>query len=125
MMAELNHDVPVLVGHDGDLDGQRWMIKRQLILGREEDCDISILNRQVSRHHAKITPSENGTILEDLGSKNGTHHNGKLVKESIILKDGDAIQIAFAQQFAFLSSDATLPLESFEIPGIQPINKIK
>jgi pSer/pThr/pTyr-binding forkhead associated (FHA) protein len=96
------------------------MLNSTCIVGRDPNCDIPIPNRQVSRHHARFTPSSEGVLLEDLGSKNGTHHNGKLVKESIILKDGDAIQIAFAQQFAFLSSDATLPLESFEIPGIQP-----
>jgi DNA-binding response OmpR family regulator len=31
--------------------------------------------------------------------------------EPITLQDGDVIQIAFAQQFLYLSSDSTLPLE--------------
>lgn len=53
-------------------------------------------------------------MLEDLGSKNGTHCNGQLVKKPVLLKDGDVVQIALAQQFVFLSSDATLPLESLE-----------
>ncbi len=52
-----------------------------------------------------------GIQLEDLGSKNGTHINGQQVKEPIMLQDGDVIQIAFAQQFIFMSSDSTLPLE--------------
>ncbi len=54
-------------------------------------------------------------MLEDLGSKNGTHHNGTPVQGIIPLMDGDVIQIALAQKFAFVSSDATVPLE-FEAP---------
>ena len=49
--------------------------------------------------------------MEDLGSKNGTHLNGQVLETSVLLKDGDIVQIALAQQFTFLSSDATLPLE--------------
>jgi len=123
-MEHHGEDIPVLVGQTGLLNGQRWMLSSTSIVGRDPNCDIPIPDRQVSRHHARFTPSADGILLEDLGSKNGTHHNGKLVVEPTILKDGDVIQIAFAQQFAFLSSDATLPLESFEISGLEPkLNK--
>lgn len=124
-MEHNGEDIPVLVGQTGPLNGQRWMLNSTSIVGRDPNCDIPIPNRQVSRHHARFTPTTEGVLLEDLGSKNGTHHNGKLVSEAVILKDGDVIQIAFAQQFAFLSSDATLPLESFELPGIQPKSEKK
>ena len=110
-MTYNNHDVPVLVGYEGNLDGQRWMLKRELVLGREEGCDIPINNRQVSRQHAKISPSTEGVILHDLGSKNGTHCNGKRITNPTTLQDGDVIYIALAQKFVYLSSDATLPLE--------------
>jgi DNA-binding response OmpR family regulator len=36
------------------------------------------------------------------------------------LRDGDVIQIAFAQQFIYLSSDATMPLEMGEMEGMTP-----
>ncbi len=52
-----------------------------------------------------------GIQLEDLGSKNGTHVNGQEVTEPVILQDGDVIQIAFAQQFLYLSSNFTIPLD--------------
>jgi pSer/pThr/pTyr-binding forkhead associated (FHA) protein len=70
-----------------------------------------IPDRQVSRRHATFSISPEGVILEDLGSKNGTHLNGQIIESSIVLKDGDVVQIALAQQFTFLSSDATIPLE--------------
>ncbi len=114
-MTENNQDVPVLVGHEGNLDGLRWMLSAETTLGRIEDCDIVVNNRQVSRQHAKIIPTDEGVMLEDLNSKNGTHCNGERIKERVILKDGDVIHIALAQKFVYLSSDATLPLD-FEEP---------
>ncbi len=110
-MTENNHDVPVLVGHEGNLDGLRWMLTDEMTLGRVEECDIVINNRQVSRQHAKITLNEEGVLLEDLGSKNGTHCNGERITQPTILNDGDVIHIALAQKFVYLSSDATLPLD--------------
>lgn len=110
-MADKDHDIPVLIGHEGNLDGQRWMLRKAVILGRELDCDISIPNRQVSRQHAKISLSNEGVLLEDLNSKNGTHCNGTRITEPTLLSDGDVVHIALAQKFVYLSSDATLPID--------------
>jgi hypothetical protein len=110
-MERISEDIPVLVGQTGPLNGQRWMLRKNTTVGRDGTCEIMIPSRQVSRRHASFTPSPNGVILEDLGSKNGTHLNGQVLEKSVILKDGDVVQIAFAQQFTFLSSDATLPLD--------------
>jgi pSer/pThr/pTyr-binding forkhead associated (FHA) protein len=104
-------DTPILVGQAGPLSGQRWMVRGEIVIGRDEDCEIMIPSRQVSRHHALFKASKAGVILEDLNSKNGTHLNGSPISEPVQLNDGDLVQIAFAQQFVFLSSDATLPLE--------------
>jgi DNA-binding response OmpR family regulator len=49
--------------------------------------------------------------MEDLGSKNGTHYNGKRIDSSTLLRDGDVLQVALAQKFVYVSSDSTLPLE--------------
>jgi DNA-binding response OmpR family regulator len=115
-MEYSNEEVPVLVGYEGYLDGQRWMLHENLLIGRDANCDVPVLNRQVSRRHAKLTRASEGVLLEDLGSKNGTHRNGKAVTGPVLLKDGDVIQIALAQKFVFLSADATLPLDIDESP---------
>lgn len=121
-MLEKVEEIPILVAQTGPLNGQRWSIQESLIVGREESCHIVIPNRQVSRTHAKFTISPDGIILEDLGSKNGTHCNGRLVIEPTLLQDGDIIQIALAQQFVFVSSDATMPLNNIE--GEEPFLSI-
>jgi DNA-binding winged helix-turn-helix (wHTH) protein len=103
-------EFPMLVAEEGPLKGQRWAVSRPLVLGREGTCDVVIPDRQVSRYHARLTPTTEGIILEDLGSKNGTHHNGNELSSPVMLQDGDAVQISYVQGFLFFTSDATLPL---------------
>jgi DNA-binding winged helix-turn-helix (wHTH) protein len=105
-----DEELPVLVGQAGPLKGLRFPINGAVVLGREPGCEVMISSRQVSRYHARLTTSSEGIILEDLGSKNGTHYNGNPLASPVVLKDGDLFQIALVQEFMFLSSDATMPL---------------
>lgn len=122
-MERNNEDTPVLVGQSGPLSGQRWMVRESLVVGRDAGCDVMIPSRQVSRNHARLLVTAEGTSLEDLGSKNGTHLNGETLAATELLNDGDVIQIAFAQQFIFLSSDATMPLEMGTMEGFAPVQE--
>ena len=103
-------EYPMLVAQEGPLIDQRWPLARTVVLGRDSTCDIVIPDRQVSRYHARITPTQEGMILEDLGSKNGTHCNGTPLTAPLVLQDGDMVQIAMIQKLQFLTSDATMPL---------------
>jgi DNA-binding winged helix-turn-helix (wHTH) protein len=105
-------DFPVLVAQNGPLKGERWPLDRPLVLGRDAGCDVPISDRQVSRFHARLTPGPNGVVLEDLGSKNGTSYGGGRISAPVVLQDGDVFQVAMAQEFMFLSTDATMPLET-------------
>lgn len=106
-----NEDYPSLVAQAGPLNGMRWTLKGDIIIGRDDSCQVIIQNRQVSRYHARFINLTHAIQLEDMGSKNGTHVNGQEITEPVILQDGDVIQIAFAQQFLYLSSDSTIPLD--------------
>jgi DNA-binding winged helix-turn-helix (wHTH) protein len=103
---------PVFIAQSGVLSGQRWSIDRELTIGRDPMCSLVIPDRQVSRLHARLTLTPKGIQLEDLGSKNGTFSNGEQVIDPVILTDGDEIQVAMVQTFIYLSSDATMPLET-------------
>ena len=113
-----NSDPPVLIGQAGPLNGEIWGIRSSVIIGRDVSCNVVIPDRQVSRFHARVQRDENGMMLEDLASKNGTFLNGTRVETPVYLQDGDVIQIALVQSLVFLSSDATMPMEfDRPIPG--------
>jgi DNA-binding winged helix-turn-helix (wHTH) protein len=109
-MKQQDNEYPILIAQDGPLKGQRWSLSRTLMVGRDSTCEINIQDRQVSRFHARISPTPEGVTIEDLGSKNGTIHNGAELATPVMLQDGDLLGIALAQQFLFLTSDATMPL---------------
>ena len=109
-MNKIQDEYPLLVAQEGPLKGQRWQVSQTLVMGREASCDVVVADRQISRYHARLTPTPEGVILEDLGSKNGTHHNGVPLTGPVVLQDGDLVSVALAQQFLFLTSDATMPL---------------
>lgn len=114
-MEEKNKEYPLIIAQAGPLEGQRWIIKSRLLIGRDSNCDIVIPMRQVSRQHTRLFTGTDGVYLEDMNSKNGTYWNGKIVREAMRLEDGDEIQISLAQHFIFLSSDATMPLDSLPL----------
>lgn len=112
------NEQPVLIVREGQLVGQRWTLEPdEFLIGRGSDCHLVLPERQVSRHHVKILQDNGRYLLQDLGSKNGTHLNGKQVTGTVPLQDGDEIQIALAVKLVFVGTDATLPL-TFDPPTL-------
>ncbi len=116
-------ELPVLIAQSGPLNGQRWGIGKEIHIGRDQECEIMIPDRQVSRFHARFSITTEGILIEDLGSKNGTFVNGEQIENPVLLKDGDIVQISLIQFFYFLSSDATLPLDH-QIPVMDGLKKM-
>jgi len=115
-MKDRSEEVPFLIAPDGELQGNRWpLVKSTFIIGRGQDCDLVLLDRQVSRHHARIRRTAGGYLLEDLGSKNHTHLNGESIESEVLLQDGDEIQVALEIRLTFIGSEATLPLSVDEV----------
>jgi hypothetical protein len=65
-------------------------------IGRTHDCDLRIENMSVSRLHAQLNRGQEGWLLNDLGSHNGTRVNGWLVREPVPVQPGDLIQFGSA-----------------------------
>jgi DNA-binding winged helix-turn-helix (wHTH) protein len=63
------------------------------IIGRDPDVDVRLDASTVSRRHARLIVTAEGTTLEDFGSKNGTFRGSERVTSPIRLADGDALHI--------------------------------
>ena len=61
-------------------------------LGRRPQADLRIAARDVSRRHCQLVIADDGVLVRDLGSSNGTFVNGKRVAEAA-LSAGDLLAV--------------------------------
>ena len=64
----------------------------ETIIGRHPDCTIQLESNMVSRRHARVVKDDGSFLLEDLGSGNGTHLNGKRIEATSRLGNGDRLK---------------------------------
>ncbi|MBK7859460.1 MAG: GGDEF domain-containing protein [Archangiaceae bacterium] len=88
----------VVQGSDADLGAHARIVTR-VVVGRDPAAELSLSDARASKQHAAVERVEGlgGRVryeLKDLGSTNGTLLNGKKVKSTRKLKDGDKISIA-------------------------------
>jgi pSer/pThr/pTyr-binding forkhead associated (FHA) protein len=82
----------LLRGLAGATFGKVFPLTGVTVIGRAAECDIAIPNDEISRRHAELRVSQDGVMIEDLGSANGTYVNDKRVTREL-LKHGDEIRI--------------------------------
>jgi len=68
----------------------------EIIIGRGEENGIVLNIPEVSRTHAVLSKSEQGYMIKDLGSTNGTFVDKKKVGGKFLLKPGDTIMLGDA-----------------------------
>ncbi len=64
-----------------------------MVVGRDQEADIVIDTPNVSRLHARIEVTEAGYIVTDLGSTNGTWHNGERIKSPRVVGPDDDLRV--------------------------------
>lgn len=73
------------------------------VIGRDWDAAVRIDAPSMSRRHARIVVEGTRASIEDLGSKNGTSVDGRRLRSSRELSDGDQILFGtVAAKFRFL-----------------------
>jgi sigma-B regulation protein RsbU (phosphoserine phosphatase) len=65
-----------------------------LVIGRSSTSDLALADPFLSRHHARLSRDGEKTLVEDLGSRNGTFLNGQLVEEPTPTGPGDVIKLS-------------------------------
>jgi diguanylate cyclase (GGDEF)-like protein len=77
--------------------GQQFVLDyNNMVIGRQPDCDICIVDDSISRSHAEISKDhENKYTATDLDSTNGIYLNNIRInpKESVTLIDGDLLKV--------------------------------
>jgi pSer/pThr/pTyr-binding forkhead associated (FHA) protein len=74
--------------------GETFAIGDELTIGRAGTCSIGMPDdTYVSQLHARVFRDAGATMIEDLGSTNGTYVNGKRVAAAERLTKGDRVQI--------------------------------
>lgn len=65
----------------------------RVVIGRSTSATIQLSDREVSRRHTEVNASADEHILVDLGSSNGTFHNGRRLYGPVRLADGDEVLV--------------------------------
>lgn len=74
--------------------GTTIAMEGEVTLGRDPACTISIDDDTfISQLHLRMYDYEGQPMLEDLGSTNGTFHNGNKIVGAKLLHPGDRIQV--------------------------------
>lgn len=76
-----------------ELTGVSVPLSGPVVIGRSPDADLVIADDFVSGVHAKIVPSADGFVLEDLGSTNGTLVNGQPATRPLTIVAGDVVEL--------------------------------
>jgi SARP family transcriptional regulator, regulator of embCAB operon len=93
--------VPESVARLRDKIGRQYRLNGATTrIGRLDDNDIVLDDNDVSRHHAVITDTGTGFVISDLRSTNGVEVQGKRIRGSATLCDGDRIRIG-SEEFTF------------------------
>jgi len=112
--------VPILKMSRGVENGRHFILKGQssFILGRSSECAIVIPDASCSRKHAEVFVATSGKIyVKDLGSTNGTHHNGIKITAPKELQEADLIQVGDNTEFVFermRESDAKVQVDLYD-----------
>jgi pSer/pThr/pTyr-binding forkhead associated (FHA) protein len=69
------------------------IVKDMVLVGRREECDLSLDHKSVSKLHCVIVKTDGLLLVRDLGSTNGTRVNGQRVRRAALLPN-DQLSIA-------------------------------
>ena len=71
-------------------------IQDNCTIGRETSNEIVLSSSYISKYHCKLTNKENGWLLSDLNSTNGTFLNGEKITHTTVLRDKDTVMFGCA-----------------------------
>ena len=70
----------------------RLDVGQALVVGRAADCDLVLTDGEASRRHLRVVNRDGRAEIVDLGSSNGTWHEGRRV-ERVLLAPGSQVAV--------------------------------
>ena len=78
---------------------------RPVVIGRAPECDLLLAHDSISRQHARLAFEDEGWLLTDLDSKNGSRVNTFHVKEQV-LRNGDRLDLGSIRMFVEIGPES-------------------
>ena len=76
--------------------GATFALSTEITIGRDAGCTVQIDGDTfVSSRHARVFVVDGQAMVEDLGSTNGSFHNGNRLHGSRLLHPGDRVQVGY------------------------------
>lgn len=99
--------------------------KNEIFIGRDLTNDIVINDAEISRRHARLVRQDEGYVLEDLGSTNGTFVNGQRLTGPYFLRSGEAItlgeHVTLGYEASTFDPDATIATSQATAQAAPPV----
>jgi pSer/pThr/pTyr-binding forkhead associated (FHA) protein len=84
--------IPTLIVHFKAAEGKesvKHFSQTEIMIGRDTNCDLSMMDEALSAHHARLTHHHGQWWLEDLNSTNGTFLNREILTTPAVVITGD------------------------------------
>jgi pSer/pThr/pTyr-binding forkhead associated (FHA) protein len=91
----------------------RHFNQTEMILGRDANCDLSVMDEALSAHHARITYHHGQWWLEDLNSTNGTFLNHERLTTPVVVITGDEFKCGNTTFGIRIDDDQASPTNAF------------
>ncbi|MFO0823462.1 MAG: FHA domain-containing protein [Gemmataceae bacterium] len=115
-----------LVSTDGGSDVE--LEKELSLVGRDEDCDVRLDHKSVSKQHCVLVKTDGLILVRDLGSTNGTRVNGQRIRRAALMPN-DTLAVAnlkFTVMFgAELEKTLEVPIEEAKRGAGGPITPLR
>lgn len=97
------------------------------IVGRDEDCELKLTDKRISRRHFEIRRGGDHIWIRDLESTNGTFVNHKKIKQAELLEQGDIISIGKFKFYIKRTKSDTNPIsdKTYSMDSMDIIKELK
>jgi pSer/pThr/pTyr-binding forkhead associated (FHA) protein len=89
LSTQNNFGISFHVSMEDGKESIRHFTQPEIVLGRDANCDLAVMDEALSAHHARITHHHGQWWLEDLNSTNGTFLNHEKLTTPVVVITGD------------------------------------